>query len=155
MKKKRILYIVITFLFFLIFISFFLFHKKENAFSLEAKYYGNSEMIEIQMDEFNKLIDEKESFAIFIYQPMCITSIDFENVLNDFLRENQISIYKIAYSDIKNTNIGKFVRYYPSFIIYEKGKMIDFLEADKDEDVTHYTSKDGFQKWFTKYVKLK
>ena len=33
--------------------------------------------------------------------------------------------------------------------------MIDFLESNKDEDVNYYTSKEGFKKWFTKYVKLK
>ena len=73
----------------------------------------------------------------------------------EFLEEEKISIYKIAFSDIKDTEIGKSVKFYPSFIIYNNGNMIDFLESNKDEDVNYYTSKEGFKKWFTKYVKLK
>jgi len=33
--------------------------------------------------------------------------------------------------------------------------MIDFLQADKEEDIKFYTSKEEFEHWFTKYVKLK
>lgn len=129
--------------------------KTERPFYLENNYYGTSKMTEIKIEELNQLIDKKESFAVFIYQPMCVTSSDFENVLLDFLQDEQISIYKIAYSNIKDTEIGKSVKYYPSFIIYHQGKIVNFLEADKDEDLNYYTSKDGFKNWFTQYVKLR
>lgn len=155
MKKKFIISLII-----LISITFvtgiiLLVNKKEKTFYLENAYYGTNNITEINIDELNKLIDNKKSFALFVYQPMCITSSDFEDVLNDFLKDKQISIYKVAFSNIKDTKIGKQIKYYPSFIIYNKGKMIDFLEADKDSDVAYYTSKDGFASWFTKYVKIK
>ncbi|HAB66486.1 MAG TPA: hypothetical protein DCE23_03865, partial [Firmicutes bacterium] len=92
---------------------------------------------------------------VFLYQPSCIASADFESVLNEFINSNKISIYKLTFSSIKNTEIGEKIKYYPSFMIYNKGEMVDFLESDKDEDVEYYTSKDGFTKWFTKYVKLR
>lgn len=85
---------------------------------------------------------------------MCITSSDFETVLNKFLEDNPLSIYKIAFSNIKNTNVGANIKYYPSFIIYNKGKVVDYLEANKDEDIDFYTSKEGFTKWFTKYINI-
>ncbi len=155
MKKKVIICISIIFILIITIGIILLTNKREKPFYLEDKYYGTNNMTEIKMDDLNKLIDKKESFAIFIYQPMCVTSSNFESVLSDFLEDNQISIYKIAFSNVKNTDIGKVVKYYPSFIIYNKGKMIDFLEADKDEDVKYYSSKKEFANWFTKYVKLK
>lgn len=129
--------------------------KNEKPFYLESNYYGVNSITEIEVDELNGLIDNKESFAVFVYQPMCVTSSDFESVLKNFLEEEKISIYKIAFSKIKDTKIGESIKYYPSFIIYNKGEMVDFLEANKDEDVDYYTSKKGFEGWFTKYVKLR
>lgn len=155
MKKKVFIILSIVFIFIIIAFGFQGIYKSEKPFYLEDKYYGKNNITEIKIDELNQFIEKKESFAVFIYQPMCVTSSDFESVLSEFLEDNQISIYKIAFSNIKDTDIGKSVKYYPSFLIYNNGKMIDFLEADKNEDVKYYTSKDEFKNWFTKYVKLK
>ena len=126
-------------------------NKNKKPFYLDSNYYGIDSIKEIRIDELNRLIDNKKSFAIFIYQPKCITSFDFESVLNEFIEEEKISIYKIAFSDIKDTKIGKSIKY----LVYNKGRMVDFLRANKNEDVKYYLSKKGFKSWFTKYVKLK
>ena len=154
MKKK----IMIGFVFLLILILggvLFLVFRSEKPFYLEDNYYGISGMHEIEIENLNTLVEKKESFAVFVYQPMCITSADFENVLTAFLEENQLSIQKIAFSKIKDTALGEKIKYYPSFIIYHEGKIVAFLEADKDSDVSYYTSKEKFKEWFTKYVELK
>lgn len=154
MKRK-----IVIVLFLLLILStgtiLLLVNKKNKPFYLEERYYETNNTRKIEIEEFNQLVDQKESFVVFVYQPMCVTSSDFENVLSQFLEDNYVSIYKIAYSNIKDTELGKKVKYYPSFLIYKEGKLIDFLEADKDEDVLYYTSKDEFTKWFTKYVQLK
>lgn len=130
-------------------------NKTESRFYLEGEYYGSNTMMETSVDELNNLINKRESFVVFVYQPMCSASLNFEEVLSDFFKDHPISIYKIAFSNIKDTSISKNIKYYPSFIIYNQGKVVDFLEADKDEDVEFYTSKKGFEKWFTNYVLLK
>lgn len=151
--KKKVLILGLSIVAIII-IGIFLFNILGKNFKLENKYYGKSEITEINIKTLNKLVDNKESFAVFVYQPMCIVSSDFENVLNEFISENSISIYKIAFFDLKDTKQGKNIKYYPSFIIYKKGKQIDFLDANKDEDTKYYSSVDGFKEWFTKYVKL-
>lgn len=155
MKKKVIIGLSLLLIITISIGTVFLFNKKTKPFYLENDYYGTSKMTEINIAELNQLIEDELSFAVFVYQPMCVTSADFESVLSDFLEENSITIYKIPFASIKDTEIGKSVKYYPSFIIYNKGKIVDFLEADKDEDVNYYTKKDSFYNWFTKYVKLK
>lgn len=158
MKNKIIICLSIVFVLLIIGVLL-IFNNNNNKsikkFYLEDNYYGTNKITEVDYEGLNKLITNHESFAIFIYQPMCTVSADFESVLNKFLEDKKISIYKISFSNIKNTDIGEFIKYYPSFIIYNKGKVVDYLESDKDEDVEFYTSKDGFEKWFTKYVKLK
>ena len=156
MKKKLSIYLVIIFTLIIIITTIIFFNKNKiiKPFYLEKNYYNYNDMLEISIDELNNLIDTKKSFVVFVYQPMCITSSAFENILNEFLEENNIRIFKIAFNNIKNTNIGKHIKYYPSFIIYNEGKIIDYLEADKDKDIPYYTSNEEFKKWFTKYVKL-
>ena len=152
MNKKKLL-LVISVLILLSIIIFITFKVLNRNFYLDDKYYGNNEIYEIGIEEFNNLISNKESFGIFVYQPACTTSAEFEQVLYDFFKQNNMSIYKIKFSDIyEHTD---FLKFYPSFIIYKNGKMVDFLEADKDKDLKYYKSVDGFSEWFTKYVILK
>ena len=42
--------------------------KEEKNFSFDEKYYEKSEFIELEKDTLNELIENKESFGIFIYQ---------------------------------------------------------------------------------------
>ena len=152
MNKKKLL-LVISVLILLSIIIFITFKVLNRNFYLDDKYYGNNEIYEIGIEEFNNLISNKESFGIFVYQPACTTSAEFEQVLYDFFKQNNMSIYKIKFSDIyEHTD---FLKFYPSFIIYKNGKMVDFLEADKDKDLKYYQSVNGFSEWFTKYVILK
>lgn len=44
--------------------------NKDIIFSLEDKYYETSSYLDITSSELDKLIDNKESFAVFIYQPL-------------------------------------------------------------------------------------
>lgn len=127
---------------------------KNKIYSFEEKYYKEASLNEIQYEELNKLVDNKESFGVFIYQPLCETSSGFESVLNTFIKQYQMSFYKVAYSDIKNTDLGKKIKYYPSFIIYKEGKIVDYLEADKDEDTNIYKNIEDFKSWLSSYVTL-
>ncbi len=128
---------------------------RPKTFYLDENYYSSDTIKEISISELDTLIENKKSFVVFVYQPMCLTSNDFAQVLNEFSNEEKITIYKIAYSNIKDTKLGTKVKYYPSFLIYNKGKLISYLKSNKDEDTLCYISKEEFKKWFTKYVKLK
>ena len=151
MKTK----IIITLTLIIIVITRIIIFLKPKKISLETKYYGQSSITKITKDEYEELKQKKESFAIFIYEPACPTSSNFEKIVNEFVNESQISIYKLAFSDIKNTDIESCLKYYPSFIIYNKGNIIAYLEADKKEDLACYKSKEEFKSWFTKYVVIK
>ena len=144
-------------IFLIIFLSFGLAGCGSNdveAFFLEEEYYNNPTITEIGIEEFNELVDSDESFVVFIYQKLCPTSLNFENVLNEFLDEYQISFYKLSFSDMEDTSLARYIDYYPSFAIYHEGEFVDALDANSDDDTDYYKSIDGFLEWFTKYVKL-
>ena len=124
-------------------------------FYLEEKYYGDSVFNEIESNDLNNLINDKESFAIFIHQPFCSTSYEFNKILTKFAEENKISFYKMSFDEMKKTVMYENIKYYPSFAIYNNGKLIDFLEADSDEDLNRYKDMEEFKNWFNSYIQMK
>ncbi len=56
---------------------------------------------------------------------------------------------------MKEGELAKEVEYYPSFIIYREGEIVDFLEADADEDLERYKDLSKFEDWICSYVQLK
>ena len=44
------------------------------------------------------------------------------------------------------------VKYYPSFAIYKDGELIDFLDAESDEDLNRYKDIVEFEQWFNGYI---
>ena len=126
----------------------------KNTFKLEEKYYKDSTINELDIESYNKLIKDKETFAIFIYQPLCTTSYEFNKVITNFADNHQISFYKMSFANMKETNLKDKVKYYPSFIIYKDGEIIDYLDANSDEDTKYYKTVSGFKKWFTTYVEV-
>lgn len=129
--------------------------KNKNTFSLEEKYYTNDSFNELDIDTFNNLIDDKESFAIFIYQPLCSTSYEFNEVLTEFAKDYRISFYKMPFSVMKETELKDQIKYYPSLVIYHDGKIVDYLDANSGQDANYYKSVYEFKKWFSSYVSIK
>lgn len=121
-------------------------------FALDDQYYNNNSINEIDSDGLNDLLESNESFAVFIYQPLCVASSNFENVLNEFLEEYQISFYKVSFSDMKETELSRDIKYFPSFAVFDEGKLVQSLDANSDDDTVYYESLDGFVQWFSEFV---
>lgn len=158
--KKRVLKIIIPIVIILVLIVViiernFIQKTSDFMFYLEEKYYGNSVFNEIDSNDLNNLINDKESFAIFIHQPFCSTSYEFNKILVKFAEENKISFYKMSFDEMKKTVMYENIKYYPSFAIYNNGKLIDFLEADSDEDLNRYKDMEEFKNWFNSYIQMK
>lgn len=158
--KKRVLRIIIPIVIILILIVViiernFIQKTSDFMFYLEEKYYGDSVFNEIESNDLNILINDKESFAIFIHQPFCSTSYEFNKILTKFAEENKISFYKMSFDEMKKTVMYENIKYYPSFAIYNNGKLIDFLEADSDEDLNRYKDMEEFKNWFNSYIQMK
>ena len=135
-------------------ICIFIIGCNKRVFSLEEKYYKDAALYEINYSDLEKLVSDKESFGVFVYQPLCETSAGFETILNNFTKQYQMNFYKVAFSSIKGTDLGKRIKYYPSFIIYKDGKIVDYLEADKNEDTNKYKDINEFTSWISSYINL-
>lgn len=158
MKKK---YVIITIVFVLIVLLIYLIktnflYKTSNfMFYIEEKYYGKDEFNEINEKQLSSLIQNKESFVIFMHQPMCSKSYEFNKILVEFQKEEKISFYKIKFEKINKIKQLNKIKYYPSFAIINNGTLIDFLDAQSNEDINKYKNKEEFSNWFYSYITKK
>lgn len=143
------------FLIFICIFSLLLVGCDNKTFSLEEKYYSTSEFIELDTETLEKNVNDKESFAVFIYQPLCTASYEFNKVLTEFADDYKINFYKMSYNTMKETFLGEKIKYYPSLVIFREGKVVDYLDADSDEDVDYFKNVNDFKGWFSDYVKIK
>lgn len=140
-----------------VFCSFLLIGCEANnkTFSLDEEYYKSSEFIELGINEFNDLVNNNKSFAIFIYQPLCSASYNFNKVLTEFANQYQIKFYKMSFADMRETELNEHIKYYPSLVIYHNGELVDYLDANSDSHSGYYKSVDGFTNWFSSYITIK
>lgn len=125
------------------------------TFMLEEKYYGESKFVEIDNEDYDKLIFDKESFAIFIYQPLCAASSSFKEVLTEYSNTKGVVFYKMTQTKMKESKLGETLKYYPSLVIVKDGKVVDYLDANSSDDTRYYQNAENFNNWFTTYVELK
>lgn len=121
-------------------------------FYLEDKYYENNELIEPTVEEVNKLFENKESFAAFVYTPGCISCSEFEVVTDEFRNEYDIVFYHISSEVSKQTIISEYVKYSPSAVLVKDGEIVAYLDASSDEDLSYYKTKENFKSWLEKYI---
>ena len=129
--------------------------KTISPFDLEDKYYGTKDLEDVPGSKIKELEDDKESFAVFVYMASCTSCAHFDRVLEDFLDEYPMKLYKVSLLNIKGTKMEQEIRYSPSVVIYKEGKIVAYLNAISDDDMKYYESSDNFKEWFTKYVNLK
>lgn len=154
MKNRRSL-IIIAVSFVIILAAFVIIMlTRSHKFALSSEYYGAAGVQDINIDKLQSLIDEQKSFGLFISQPACQASADLKKNLDVFLEAYPLKFYEISFSTIKDSNIIPDLKFYPSFAIFHNGRVVDFLEADSDEDAAAYTSVDGFEDWFSGYVEF-
>ncbi len=152
--KKRALYVVGMIAVLAICLGLFLFFHDHSQFALDAEYYGDPEIIKIDNTELERLVLERKTFAVFVDQPGCRAAEDLRTHLEGFSETQRVRFYQIDFAKLKESGLAVDVKFYPSFLIFRKGKLITFLRADEDADAAAYTTVEGFKEWFTHYVSL-
>lgn len=153
MNKKIPIFSAIVALFVVIVAGFAIIHDAK--FELEDGMYGDGQIINITIDDVKSKIAEHQSFALFVSQPGCRTADDLRKIVKEFASTHHLTIYEVDYSGLRESNLVPGLKFYPSFVVFRRGKSVDFLEADNSEDVSAYATLDGFSAWFTDHVIMK
>lgn len=123
---------------------------------LDEEYYCNDncdgEYMELSGSEYERLMEEKKSFVVFVDQKNCTTAITLGGYVSDYAKEAGIKVYRMMFSEARETSMHDYVKYYPSVVIVSKGRVAGYLRADSDEDADMYNDQDAFVKWMERYL---
>lgn len=154
MNKKIISILSIIVAIFVVAIASFLIFR-DSKFELNDKMYGDGQVINTTIDDVESKITEHQSFALFVSQPGCRTADDLRKIVKEFASTHHLTIYEVDYSGLRESGLVPGLKFYPSFVVFRRGKPVDFLEADSQDDVSAYSTLDGFSTWFTDHIILK
>lgn len=120
---------------------------------LDAEYYGEgAEFMELTASEYEELVEAKKSFVVFIDQGGCTTADRLRGYVLDWVGKNGVKVYRMMFSEVKESSLHSEVKYYPSVAVISKGKVKGYLRADEDEDAEAYNYYEAFKEWIGKYL---
>lgn len=152
MKKKCIIIGIIVFVIIISFLLCFRLKNNKDKFYLSNKYYNNGSFITETSVEVQKLVNNKESFLLFTYNNYCTLPIPCEDIFKEFSKNNNIDVVSIPFSDFKNTSLYKTVKYAPSIIVVKEGKIVSYLDAERDDDLNKYQDVNEYREWLNNYI---
>ncbi len=117
---------------------------------LTEKYYANNTFIETT--DLSNL--DNDTYILFTYNNYCTLPIPCEYIFEEFMKKYNISLVSIPFKDFKNTKYYKKVKYAPTIIIINNGKVISYLDANSDKDLDKYQDIEEFVSWISKYIYL-
>ena len=120
--------------------------------TLTDKYYNEGKYIEITSEEINN--NKTENYVIFAYNSYCNFSVPCETVFKKTMEKFKIDFLSIKIDEFKKTYLNKIVKYAPTIIIVKKGKVIAYLDSNKDKDIKKYEDDKQFEKWLNNYIKF-
>lgn len=122
--------------------------------TLDSEYQGASEQLELGSPEsYEELIADKKSFIVFIDQAGCTTADRLRGFMKDYSEESEIKYYHFMWEQLRKSTLHDNVKYYPSIAIISKGKVVDFLKADSDDDAKYYNNYDDLKNWLDSFIK--
>lgn len=123
--------------------------KKQEKINLTKKYYNEGKFITI-----NSLENlEQETYILYIYNNYCSFEIPCDKIFKQYMEKYKIDFLSMPFKEFKNTKYYNKVKYAPSIIIIDKGKIIGYLDANKDKDLKKYQDVYELEKWLNKYIK--
>ena len=126
--------------------------NEPKTFYLESKYYGFGELSNINQVTLNNFIKEKESFVLYIYGN-CVCSTKFNSIIKEFAERNNIVIHTLDSELVSQTEIDD-IKYFPTVVVFKKGKIVNYLKSDRDDNLIYYESSEEFSKWLTSYINI-
>lgn len=127
--------------------------NKENKFYLDDEYYGKGKLVSIKAEDINSL--EDKTYIVFIYNNYCNLPIPCEDIFKKVAKDNDLIFYTLSYEEMQNTFFKEKIQYAPSVVIVHKGEIIDYLDANSDDDYDKYQDKKAFLNWLKNYIYLK
>ena len=104
-------------------------------------------LVDIDVSSYEELVKEKKSFILLIDQNGCDTADRVRSFIGDYAKEHGMKVYRMMFSDMKETTLHDIVKYYPSVVLVSKGSPMAWLKADENNDSDKYNNYEVFRGW--------
>lgn len=118
-------------------------------FRLSEEYYGQGELKEISAEKFSELITERQSFVVVAKMTICPAEFPITDVAKRLAHEQGVTILALTETQFRETELAEKIKYLPSAAIYHDGELVDFLDAESDEDLKFYQNVEGLSEWLS------
>lgn len=122
--------------------------KQIEKFYLDDKYYNEGNYIKV--NDINNL--KKDTYILYTYNNYCTFNKPCEEIFKEYMEKYKIDFVSIPFEKFKKTSLYGEVKYGPSILIIKEGKIIKYLDANKDSDLQKYQDTKEFEKWINKYI---
>ncbi len=129
--------------------------KENSKFYLNDEYYNAGKLVDIDNKELTSMIESNNSVILFTYNPYCNFKVSCESIVEEFSKGNNITVFKISFEDFKNTKLYNTVKYAPSIILVNNGKIKTYLDPNKDEDSIKYQDAKALKNYIEMYIDIK
>lgn len=129
--------------------------KENNKFYLNDEYYNDGKLVDIDNKELTNMLKSNDSFILFTYNPYCNFKVSCESIVEEFSKSNNITIFKIPFEEFKNTKLYNTVKYAPSIVLINNGKIENYLDPNKDEDSIKYQDEKALKDYIEMYIDTK
>ena len=97
-------------------------------------------------------LNDNDSFLLFTYNYYCSLAIPCDEIFKSFSENENIEILSMSIDEFKKTSYYKTVKYAPSVLIIRDGKIVTYLDAEKNSDIEKYQDVEKFTEWVEKYI---
>ena len=129
--------------------------KENSKFYLNDEYYNAGKLVDIDSKELTNILKSNDSFILFTFNPYCNFKVSCENVVENFSKNNNITIFKIPFEEFKSTKLYNTIKYAPSIILINKVKIETYLDPNKDEDSIKYQEEKALKDYIEMYIDTK
>lgn len=129
--------------------------KENSKFYLNDEYYNAGKLVDIDSKELTNILKSNDSFILFTFNPYCNFKVSCENVVENFSKNNNITIFKIPFEEFKSTKLYNTIKYAPSIILINNGKIETYLDPNKDEDSIKYQEEKALKDYIEMYIDTK
>ena len=126
--------------------------NSDRHFRLSDEYYGTSESIDLDKDQYENLIAQKKSFIVIIDKPCCTTTQAMREQMASFPEDMQFKYYNMMWSEVRSSSLHEHVKFTPSVAIIKEGTGLVWLQSDRDEDSEYFNNADALRDWIKSYV---
>lgn len=104
--------------------------NKVEKFEIETSE-GITATVELTKDELIEKINNQDDFVLFLSQPTCVACANFKPIINEYVTQKGIIIYKIE------TIVGDLVdyKYTPTLAIFNAGEVVKSVDPMTKESV--------------------